>query len=100
MDISAISSQLSSASLKEIGGLGDGSDAGTDPKKLEKCSKQFEAILLRQMLNDSLGKIAGTGTAGNVYGYMLTDTLADKISDAGGLGLAHVLQTQLSQHHK
>jgi len=60
---------------------------------------QFEAILLRQFLQDSVGKIMGgesAGPSGNIYGYMLTDVLASKISEGGGLGLASVIQRQLS----
>ena len=40
------------------------------------------------------------GPSGQVYGYMLTDGLATEIADGGGLGLAHVLQAQLSQKPK
>ena len=41
-----------------------------------------------------------SGQGGQVYGYMLTNSLADQISAGGGLGLAHILQTQLSQKTK
>lgn len=57
---------------------------------------QFEAIILRQLLQDSIGKIAGEGASGNVYGFMLTDVIANKLSEAGGLGLAGMLQQQLT----
>lgn len=60
---------------------------------------QFEAILLRQFLQESVGKIMGgkeSGAQGGVYGYMLTDVLASKMTEAGGLGLSRVLQQQLS----
>ena len=40
------------------------------------------------------------GPSGQVYGYFLTDSLANEISDGGGFGLAHVIQTQLSHPHK
>ena len=60
---------------------------------------QFEAILLRQFLQDSVGNLMGgksAGASGSVYGYMLTDVLASKLSDAGGLGLAKILERQLT----
>jgi len=96
MDVSAITSQLSPADLKDPGDLA----SSQDPAKVEKVSKQFEAILLRQILSDSMGPLLKGGPSGQVYGYMLTDSLANKISEGGGLGLAHVLQTQISKHHK
>lgn len=60
---------------------------------------QFEAVLLRQFLEESVGNIMGGkegGASGNVYGYLLTDTLANQLSSAGGLGLSRVLQAQLT----
>jgi len=62
---------------------------------------QFEAILLRQFLQDSIGSMmgggkGGAGGGGNVYSYMLTDTLADKLSEGGGMGLAPVIAKQLA----
>ena len=68
-------------------------------QQLKSVAGQFEAILLRQFLQDSVGKIMGgetAGPSGNVYGYLLTDVLATKLSEGGGLGLASVIQKQLS----
>lgn len=68
-------------------------------QQLKSVSSQFEAILLRQFLQDSVGKIMGGesgGPTGSIYGYLLTDTLASKLSEGGGLGLASVIQKQLS----
>lgn len=78
---------------------------GQDPRRIAKlpageqakaAAGQFEAILLRQFLQESVGNIMGSGPAGNVYGYMLTDVLASKLSEGGGLGLAKILQQQLT----
>ena len=96
MDVAAISSQLSPLGM-------DKSDASTDnhdPKKIAKVAKQFEAILLRQFLGESMKPLLQDGPSGQVYGYLLTDSLANEISEGGGLGLAHVLQAQLSQKHQ
>jgi flagellar protein FlgJ len=95
MDIAAISSQLSPTALDHL----DTTTNNQDPKKLAKVSKQFEAILLRQFLSESMKPLLQGGPSGQVYGYMLTDSLANEISEGGGLGLAHVIQTQLSQKH-
>ena len=96
MDITAISPQLSPTALDN-----PAASTGTqDPKKVAKVSRQFESILLRQFLGESMKPLLQSGPSGQVYGYMLTDALASKISDAGGLGLAHILQMQISQKHK
>ena len=68
-------------------------------QQVKAVSSQFESILLRQFLQDSVSKMMGgeeSGAAGNMYGYMLTDVLATKISEGGGMGLSSVIQQQLS----
>lgn len=70
-------------------------------EQVKAVSAQFEAIMLRQFLQDSVGSIMGgdkSGPGGSVYGYMLTDVLANQLSAAGGLGLSHILQQQLTPH--
>lgn len=69
------------------------------PEQIAAAAGQFEAILMRQFLQESVGKIMGgqdSGAQGGVYGYMLTDVLASKLSEGGGLGLSRMLQQQLS----
>ena len=68
-------------------------------QQVKSVAGQFEAILLRQFLQDSVSNMVGgeeSGAAGNMYGYMLTDVLATKISEGGGMGLSAVIQKQLS----
>ena len=96
MDVAAISSQLSPPGLDKIDTTGN----TKDPEKIVKVSKQFESILLRQFLNESMKPLLQDGPSGQVYGYFLTDSLANEISEGGGFGLAHVIQTQLSHPHK
>ena len=60
---------------------------------------QFEAILLRQFLQDSVGSMMGGGKGGGgggVYSYMLTDTLADKLTQGRGMGIAPMIAKQLT----
>lgn len=67
-------------------------------QQVKAAAGQFEAILLRQFLQDSVGKIMGgqeSGASGGVYSYLLTDVLAAKLSEGGGLGLASVVERQL-----
>jgi Rod binding domain-containing protein len=96
MDLAAISSQLSPIGLDKIETAGN----SQDPKTIAKVSKQFESILLRQFLGESMKSLLQDGPSGQVYGYFLTDSLANEISEGGGIGLAHIIQTQLSHPHK
>ncbi len=66
----------------------------TDPS-LDEAARQFDAVLLRVMLKplQSTGNMGGGGgSGGSVYSSMIVDALADAIANAGGLGLASVLQ--------
>jgi peptidoglycan hydrolase FlgJ len=68
-------------------------------QQVKSAAGQFEAILLRQFLEDSVSKIMGGesgGPTGNVYGYLLTDVLANQLSAGGGMGLSSILEKQLS----
>jgi len=64
---------------------------------------QFEAILLRQFLQESIGSMmsggdgkSGGGGGGGVYSYMLTDSLAEKLSQGRGMGIAPMIAKQLT----
>ena len=70
-------------------------------QQVKAAAGQFEAIMLRQFLQDSVNGMMGGesgGASGSVYGYLLGDVLADKLSEGGGLGLSKILQHQLSPH--
>lgn len=69
--------------------------AGAKPADADKVPEQFEAILLRQFLSESMKPLLQEGHAGQVYGYLLTDSLAASVASAGGLGLRSILQAQL-----
>jgi flagellar protein FlgJ len=71
--------------------------ARNDPDKVAKVSRQFESILVREFLGESMKPLLENGPSGQVYGYLLTDSLAESISKGGGLGLSHILQTQLEK---
>jgi len=55
---------------------------------------QVEAILLRQLLAPALAHLPGAGNG--VYGYLLTDALAQKLSAGRGIGFARLLERQLN----
>ncbi len=109
MNVSAISSLTPSVAnqtgRKDTAESGSGAAPKPTPAEVTKAAQQFEAILVRQMLapaiepmmNGSMGGKAGPGSSGGgVYGYMLTDVLANSVSQGGGLGLASVISRQLS----
>jgi Rod binding domain-containing protein len=93
MNVAGISSSLSaSGDLSQF-------DRVVKPKaeQAKTAAAQFEAILVRQFLNESVGSLTGkSDSAGSgVYGYFLTDTLAQNITTHGGLGLGKVIEQQL-----
>lgn len=66
-------------------------------EQIKAAAGQFEAIMVRQLLQDSVGKLAGgDNSAGGMYGFMMTDVIANKITEGGGLGLSKILQQQLT----
>ena len=93
MTVSAIASQLASSAA---GPNRPGDHAPAAERK--KVAAQFEAILIRQLLNKSLTSMLGTegNTATSVYGDMLTDTLAQQLTAGPGLGLGRMIETQLT----
>jgi peptidoglycan hydrolase FlgJ len=97
--INAISSSISSGELQAPDSSAKLEALGStkDPEKTAEVSRQFEAILLRQFLGESMKPLLEDGPSGQVYGYLLTDSLANTITKAGGLGIANILQAQLTQ---
>jgi len=66
----------------------------SDPSEV---ARQFEAILVRQMLSESMKSVLEHGKDGQVYGYFISEALADGITKGGGLGLRSILESQLRQ---
>jgi Rod binding domain-containing protein len=82
-----------------------GASPRPDAEATARAARQFEAILVRQLLNPAIeplmngsatGGASTGGAGGGVFGYFLTDTLSNSIAEGGGLGLASVLTRQLS----
>jgi len=93
MNIASLAPDLASNSLDCNNSL----EARNDPAAVSKAAEQFEGILLRQILTESMKPLLENGPGAQVYGYFLTASLAESIGRAGGLGLGHVLQTQLTE---
>jgi len=74
----------------------------TEAEKTAEVSRQFEAILLRQILQQSQKKVFPSSltketAASGIYQDMITNQLADGISKSGSLGLAKSFKSQLSR---
>ena len=71
---------------------------GTPEAQRRQVAAQFEAILVRQLLGKSVGSMLGgdDSVSGSVYGDMMTDVLARKLTDGGGLGLGRLIERQLT----
>ena len=103
MEISSIKAPVQAADLP-IERL-SGNTHLTKAEKLAEVSRQFEAVLLRQILGDAQKKVFASSinpesVAGGAYQDMITNQLADSISRSGGFGLAGSLQQQLQHQLK
>jgi flagellar protein FlgJ len=71
-------------------------------QKIAEASRQFEAILLRQILAASQktvipSKFADNSTSSEIYRDMITNQMADTMSKSGGFGLAQTFEKQLTR---
>lgn len=59
---------------------------------------QFEAILVRQLLGKTVTSMLGSkeSAASSVYGDLVTDTFAQQLTAGSGLGLARMIEQQLT----
>lgn len=101
MDISALSSVAGSSADYALSSSqrSVGLHKGQTPAEQRKVvASQFEAIMLRQMLSQSVGQMMGgeDSPTGSTYGYLLTDAFAQKLSQGGGMGLGKVIERQLT----
>ena len=75
----------------------------SEEQKLGEVARQFEALLLRQILQNTQktvisSEFADNSTAASIYQDLVGHQLADSISKSGSVGLAKMLQQQL--HHQ
>ena len=74
----------------------------SEAEKVAEAGRQFEAILLRQILGEAMkpvfkSDLAGQSAQAGIYQDMVVNQLADNVSRAGGLGLADSLNRDLSR---
>ena len=72
----------------------------TEAEKIGEVARHFEAILLRQFLNEATKPLMGGDEGMNsaqkgIYQDMITSTLADTISKSGQFGLSQMFRQQL-----
>jgi peptidoglycan hydrolase FlgJ len=114
MNVSSINSaaearRLFATELNSTATDATASDATKQTQQVKKqasvAARQFEAIILRQLLSPAIeplmsggltGGQAAAGGGGGVYGYLVTDVLANSLSQGGGLGLSKMLEKQLT----
>ncbi len=74
--------------------------AAQDAKKIADSARQFEAMMVRQVLSETFKPApAAKGQAmpgSDIYQSFMTDTVADNISKGGSLGISNLLQSQLT----
>jgi peptidoglycan hydrolase FlgJ len=71
----------------------------SDKDKVTETCRQFEAVLLRQILGEARKTVIPDGeqdsNVTSIYSDMVTQQLADSISRSGAFGLAKSLEAQL-----
>lgn len=98
MNISSISGQAVSSGYRPTDAvLMDSAPMGMGAvqKSPEEISRQFEAILVRQLLSESMKPLLEGPGGGQMYGYFISEALADGITKGGGLGIRSILEAQL-----
>jgi Rod binding domain-containing protein len=78
-------------------------NSAPDPAKLAKACGQFEGMLVRQILQQGLKPLLATppgsgDSSSDVYSYFVTDALANSVTAKRGIGIAAMLQSQLTHH--
>lgn len=73
----------------------------SEQQKIGEVSRQFEAVLLRQILQNAqkthfTSKFSGDSATSGIYQDMVTTQMADGISKSGAFGLAQSLNEQLN----
>jgi Rod binding domain-containing protein len=100
MEVAALQRQIKATDLplEKLAG----STVIAEKDKMAEVSRAFEAILLRQILQDAQKPLLGAQSTGNsasdsIYRDLVVNQLADSISKSGQFGLARAYSKQLEQ---
>jgi flagellar protein FlgJ len=98
MDISPLTPHVkaSSVPLDQLAG----NTKISESDKVKESARQFEAILLRQILSESRKTVIKSSDEGDsnekdIYNDMIDNQMADSISRSGSFGLAKSIEKQL-----
>ena len=74
----------------------------SEQEKIAGLTRQFEAVLLRQILQSARktvvhSKLNPESSTKSIYDDLITSQFADKISKSGALGLGETLRQQLTR---
>src|SRR5262245_54673025 len=99
MNISALTPAAASLDAVPLERLAN-NPALSEAEKIKEASRQFEAIILRQILGQARktvfhSKLNEESASAGIYQDMVTGQLADAISRSGSFGLARSLEVQL-----
>ena len=99
MNISQLPSTKVNASAIPFENLAGNPNVSSSDKVKEAC-RQFEAVLLRQILGEARKTVIHSSSDDNsneagIYNDMINNQMADSMSRSGGLGLAKSIETQL-----
>ena len=95
MDIRSAQTKVQAADVP-IESLAGNSNISQDDK-IGEVARQFEAILVRQMLTEARkSESSGNKVDDGIYNDMVNTQLADSMTRDGGFGLAQSLKTQLT----
>jgi Rod binding domain-containing protein len=77
-----------------------GNQSLSEHQKIAEASRQFEAMLLRQILSESQkpviqSEFSDNSTAAGIYQDLATNQMADSMSKSGTFGFAQVFDRQL-----
>ena len=81
-----------------VGALAPRSQKADGDKKIREAAKQFEEVLVKQMLKpleESLSKAMGTESANPMIGSLVLDAVSSSITKGGGLGFADLVEQAL-----
>ena len=72
----------------------------SEAQKIEEATRQFEAVMLGMILKESMqsqseGYLNPSGANKNIYGTLVTEMLADSLSQTNQFGLSTSLQAQI-----
>lgn len=100
MELTALQSRVNATNLP-LDQLADNRSL-TETQKVAEAGRQFEAVLLRQILGEAMkpvfkSEFTGQSAQAGIYQDMIVNQMADNLTRSGGVGLAANLGRDLSR---